>query len=151
VAGSVTAAVRSDPECDESLSQCSMTLRMTRETFLMDTDLRSAGVQDGLVVVVKSSCETCQTVVPVLADLADRADLTVYTQDDPAFPVVADWVFDDTDLATSWRLDLETVPTLLRIADGIEADRVVGWDRDRWEEVARVDGLGPDLPPFRPG
>ena len=124
---------------------------MMRETFLMDADLRSAGVKDGLVVVVKSSCATGQTVGPVLADLAERSDLTVYTQDDPTFPAIADWVLDDTDLATSWRIDLETVPTVLRVADGAEADRVGGWDRERWEEVAGVDGLGPDLPPFRPG
>ena len=33
----------------------------------------------------------------------------------------------------------------------LEIGRAEGWDRDRWEAVAGVDGLGPDLPPFKPG
>jgi len=111
----------------------------------------AAGVADGLVAVVKSSCETCQEVAPVLSDLAERAGLVVYSQDDPTFPADADWVVDDTDLSASWHLDLEAVPTLLRIADGAEVERTEGWDRDRWEALTGVDGLGPDLPVFKPG
>lgn len=125
----------------------------------MPTDFAAAGaaagpparVADGLVAVVKSSCETCQEVAPVLADLAERVGLVVYTQEGPTFPADADWVIDDTDLSASWHLDLEAVPTLLRITGGTEVERVEGWDRDRWEETAGVDGLGPDLPPFKPG
>ena len=121
----------------------------------MPTDFAAAGVParvaDGLVAVVKSSCETCQEVAPVLADLAERVGLVVYTQEGPTFPADADWVIDDTDLSASWHLDLEAVPTLLRITGGTEVERVEGWDRDRWEATAGVDGLGPDLPPFKPG
>ena len=113
--------------------------------------IAAAGITDGLLAVVKSSCETCQEVAPVLADLADRAGLVTYTQEGTTFPADADWVVDDTDLSASWHLDLEAVPTLLRIADGAEIGRAEGWDRDRWEAVAGVDGLGPDLPPFKPG
>lgn len=113
--------------------------------------ITASGVADGLVAVVKSSCETCQDVAPVLADLADRAGLLTYTQEGPTFPADADWVVDDTDLSTSWHLDLEAVPTLLHIVDGAEVARAEGWDRERWEAVAGVDGLGPDLPPFKPG
>jgi hypothetical protein len=87
----------------------------------------------------------------VLVDLAERAGLTVYTQDDPTFPADADWVVDDTDLTTSWHLDLDAVPTLLRIEGGVETARTIGWDRDRWEQLTGVTGLGPDLPPFKPG
>ena len=111
----------------------------------------AAGVADGLVAVVKSSCETCQEVAPVLSDLAERAGLVVYSQDDPTFPAVADWVMDDTDLAISWHLDLEAVPTLLRIEAGQEVERTTGWDRNRWEQLAGVTDLGPDLPAFKPG
>ena len=105
---------------------------------------------DGLVVVVKQDCETCRTVVPVLQDLAARVGLSVFTQDDPAFPpdLVATH---DEDLGISWHLDLETVPTLLRVEDGAEVARTVGWDRDAWEGLTGLDDLGPDLPPTRPG
>ena len=113
--------------------------------------IAAAGITDGLLAVVKSSCPTCQEDAPVLADLADRAGLVAYTQEGTTFPADADWVVDDTDLSASWHLGLEAVPTLLRIADGAEIGRVVGWDRDRWEAVAGVDGLGPNLPPFKPG
>ena len=43
---------------------------------------------DGLVAFVKRACPTCEVVAPVLAQLAREASLplTVYTQDDPAFP-----------------------------------------------------------------
>jgi hypothetical protein len=41
---------------------------------------------DGLVAVVKRACPTCETVAPVLRELAARTALTVYTQDDLAFP-----------------------------------------------------------------
>jgi len=54
---------------------------------------------DGLIAVVKADCPACSLARSVFVDLAERADLTVYTQDDPAFPTEADWVVDDTDLS----------------------------------------------------
>ena len=117
----------------------------------MVADVGSAGLSDGLVAIVKADCPACALVAPVLADLSERAGLTAYTQDDPTFPADADWVVDDTDLSASWHLDLEAVPTLLHIADGAEVERTEGWDRDRWEALTGVDGLGPDLPVFKPG
>lgn len=105
---------------------------------------------DGIVVVVKDECATCRTVVPVLARLADAVALTVYTQDDPAFPDGVASVHDD-DLAVSWHHHIETVPTVIRVVDGVEADRTVGWHRDEWERITGVAPLGPDLPAMRPG
>lgn len=105
---------------------------------------------DGLVVVVKQECEACRTVVPVLRQLADAGPLTVYVQDDPDFPGDPAAVHDD-DLAVSWHHDIETVPTLIRVVDGIETERTVGWLREEWERFTGVAGLGPDLPAFRPG
>jgi hypothetical protein len=105
---------------------------------------------DGLVVVVKEECETCQTVVPVLGQLDDAVGITVYTQDNPDFPN-APVARHDTDLAVSWHHDIETVPTLMKIVDGAEAERTVGWLRDEWERLTGVDGLGEGLPPMRPG
>lgn len=105
---------------------------------------------DGLVAIVKRDCETCRMVVPVLAHVRDAVGLTVYTQDDPDFPADPA-ALHDADLAVSWHHEIETVPTLLRIVDGQEAERTVGWLRTDWEALAGVTGLGPDLPPMRPG
>jgi hypothetical protein len=105
---------------------------------------------DGIVVVVKHECATCQTVVPVLEQLATATSLAVFTQDDPTFPAALTPVHDG-DLAVSWHHDIETVPTVIRVVDGIEVERTVGWHRDEWERVTGVGGLGVDLPPMRPG
>ena len=105
---------------------------------------------DGLVAVVKQDCATCRLVVPVLEQLASARPLTVYTQDDPAFPASVS-PNDDTDLAVSWHHDIETVPTLIRVEGGREEDRTVGWFRPEWEKLTGVDDLGPELPEHRPG
>jgi hypothetical protein len=102
---------------------------------------------DGLVAVVKRACPTCETIVPVLAQLGD---VTLYSQDDPTFP---DGVGarDDRDLEVSFALDIDTVPTLLRVAGGNVVERIEGWERTQWEKFTGVDGLGPGLPDWRPG
>ncbi|HSJ91264.1 MAG TPA: thioredoxin [Ilumatobacter sp.] len=105
---------------------------------------------EGLVAFVKRDCETCRMVVPVLRQLRDAAGLTVYTQDDPDFPDDPSAIH-DADLALSWHHDIETVPTLARVVDGDEVGRTFGWLRSEWEAVSGVAGLGPDLPPMRPG
>jgi hypothetical protein len=106
----------------------------------------------GLVVIVKRDCPTCQLLVPVFQQLAaaGREPLTVYSQDDPAFPPGVP-VVDDTSLEVSYRLQIETVPTLLRVDDGVAIEQTEGWARDRWERLTRVAGLGAGLPDYRPG
>jgi hypothetical protein len=108
-------------------------------------------VEDGLVAVVKRDCPTCQLVEPVLADLSRTPGVTVFSQDDPAFPAAVADRRDDTALDVSLALDIETVPTLVRFVGGVETARVVGWSRDQWTELTGVDGLGADLPEHRPG
>src|SRR6185295_8594598 len=81
---------------------------------------------DGLVAFVKRDCPTCVLIQPVLRQLSGRAVLTVVTQDDVTFPEGLDPV-DDTELEMSWRLDIETVPTLVRIESGSEQGRAIGW------------------------
>ncbi len=105
---------------------------------------------DGIVVVVKRECETCRMVVPVLGELDAAVALTVYSQDDPEFPASPPAI-DDHDLAVSWHHEIETVPTVLRVVDGVEVERTVGWQRPEWERVTGVTGLGDGLPVFRPG
>lgn len=106
---------------------------------------------DGLVAVVKRDCPTCLMIAPVLADLHCRTEATVITQDDPDFPQTAAWVHHDEDLALSWHNQIETVPTLLRVAQGSEVQRTEGWNRSDWERVSGIGGLGSDLPEYRPG
>ncbi|MEY4173275.1 MAG: hypothetical protein RI900_440 [Actinomycetota bacterium] len=101
---------------------------------------------DGLVVFVKRECETCRMVAPLL----DGLGATVYTQDDPGFPEGLPSVH-DSDLAMSWHHDIGTVPTLIRVVDGVEVERTVGWLRDDWQRITGNFDLGAALPPMRPG
>lgn len=106
---------------------------------------------DGFVAFVKRDCPTCELVGDVLGDIEARAGLTTYTQDDPLFPEAVDGRIDDTELAVSWHHDIETVPTLVRVENGQEVERIVGWSRDQWENFTGLDTLGQDLPDWRPG
>lgn len=105
---------------------------------------------DGLLIVCKRDCETCNMVQPVYEQLkASPHSLTIYSQDDPAFPSKTA-VFDDT-LETSYQLNIEIVPTLIRIENGVEQSRTVGWNRTDWERVSGLSGLGLGLPDSKPG
>ena len=107
---------------------------------------------DGIVAFVKLDCPTCQLVAPVLKDLRARAGvpITVYTQDDPAFPAGVEPVH-DSDLGVSWAHDIQVVPTLLRVAGGRETARIEGWIRPGWESFTATAGLGAGLPEWRAG
>jgi hypothetical protein len=108
---------------------------------------------EGIVVVVKRDCPTCTLIAPVIGQLADRLGraLTVFSQDDPTFPDTVPAVVDDRSLETSWRLDVSTVPTMVKVTGGREQERTEGWERARWEAVTGVTGLGAGLPGYRPG
>src|SRR6266487_1198193 len=93
--------------------------------------------QDGLVAVVKRDCPTCELTAPVLGELARRAGLTVFTQADPTFPDTVP----DLALDMSHRLNIEIVPTLIRLEGGREIARTYGWDRGEWERLTGVVGL----------
>lgn len=110
------------------------------------------GLSDGLLAVVKRDCPTCELVAPLLAELAKAGEaLTVYTQDDPAFPEAVPDRVHDGDLAVSYGLGIEIVPTLIRIDDGKEAARICGWNREEWRDFTGDRTLGVDLPENRPG
>ncbi len=106
---------------------------------------------EGLIAVVKRDCPTCVLTEPVLAELAARTGLTVFTQDDPAFPESIAQPFDDSALNVSHTLAIEIVPTLIRREGGREIARTYGWDRAEWERVSGQDKLGAALPAMRPG
>ena len=105
---------------------------------------------DGLVAIIKRECATCVMVVPVLERLQAETGLTIYTQDDASFPTGLAPIH-DADLKVSWHYDVETVPTLLRVIDGQEVDRTIGWSRAAWRAISGIDDLGADLAEFRPG
>jgi thiol-disulfide isomerase/thioredoxin len=107
--------------------------------------------RDGLVAVVKRDCPTCVLAAPVLAELAAQGGIVVYTQDDPSFPEDVAGRIDDTGLEISHRLGIEIVPTLIRFQDGRDVGRTYGWDRAEWERISGFQGIGADLPAFRPG
>jgi thiol-disulfide isomerase/thioredoxin len=116
-----------------------------------------AALPDGVVVVVKRDCATCEMVAPVLGSLsAKRLVDVVASQDDPTFPdslPTGTAIFDDRELALSFGLDLDTVPTVLRWVNGAEVERIVGWSASQWSAFFGVD-LGaefPTLPAQRPG
>jgi len=89
-------------------------------------------------------------VAPVLRRLAAAEPLTVYSQDDPAFPTGVH-VVDDTNLEISDALDVEIVPTLLRVKSGTVIGRTQGWKREEWRTLSGISDLGAELPEFRPG
>ncbi|HEX3088228.1 MAG TPA: thioredoxin family protein [Ilumatobacteraceae bacterium] len=101
---------------------------------------------DGLVVFVKRDCETCKMVAPLLGEF----EATVFTQDDATFPEGVAAIH-DADLSISWHHDIETVPTLIRVVDGNEVERTIGWLRSDWQRITGLDQLGDDLPVMRPG
>lgn len=106
---------------------------------------------DGIVAVVKRDCPTCTLVEPVLQQARAAGQVAaIYSQDDPDFPACVG-AEDDRDLTVSFLWDIETVPTLLRIEDGTEVERLVGWDRAQWRALLGNDELGDELPEWRPG
>jgi hypothetical protein len=99
---------------------------------------------DGLVAFVKKDCETCVLIEPVLQELERTGKLShVYNQDNAWFPDVVARTH-DADLEYSWHHDIETVPTLMSVVDGVETDRIVGWSRDQWAAFCEMETLGAD-------
>lgn len=106
---------------------------------------------DEFIAVVKADCPTCQLIVPVLHDVAGARHLVIHPQDDPAFPPGVPGVAHDGSLELSYRLAIDTVPTLVRMRDGVEIDRTIGWSRAAWRRLTGLPGLGAGLPDFKPG
>jgi hypothetical protein len=107
---------------------------------------------NSLIVVAKRECPTCTLVEPLLRQIAQGATpLTVYIQDDPAYADgVPNRIYDRT-LEHSFHLNIEIVPTLIRIEDGHEVGRCHGWHRADWQKISGYADLGLDLPAIRPG
>jgi hypothetical protein len=88
-----------------------------------------------ITAVVKEDCPTCRLVEPLLQDLLAQGVVdAIHREDNPE------------GLETSYRLGVETVPTLIK-----GDERLVGWHQAEWEAFTGVPGLGADLPDYRPG
>lgn len=108
-------------------------------------------VGDGYVLFVKQACETCAMLRPVYQELVEAGlPLQVVVQDEPAFYKQFSPI-DDRRLESSFRYDIETVPTLVKVQAGKEVAREFGWDRDAWQALAGLEHLGADLPAWQPG
>ena len=108
--------------------------------------------RDCLVAFVKRACPTCTLIEPQMREIAAGVPaFHVVSQDDPRFPAGVSRVVDDRELDHSWRNEIEATPTLIRFENGLEAERVVGWDRDGWQRLTGLKSLGSTLPAFRPG
>jgi hypothetical protein len=92
-------------------------------------------VNDGAYVVVNGECPTCALVRALL----------------PGLPVTV--IDEDTDegLEQAYHLGIDTVPTLVHVVDGAEADRIVGWSRQAWSDFLAVPVEAEGLPEWRPG
>lgn len=107
---------------------------------------------DSYLVFLKRDCPTCVMVEPALRELeAAGKQLQVWSQDDPEFPHSLSTVGDDRALEQSWRWQIETVPTVIRLRGEKEQGRTEGWDRAAWLDLFDTAQLAEDLPGFRPG
>ena len=105
----------------------------------------------GYVAVVKRDCATCRLIESAFGELTRERELLVYSQDDPDFPTSLAGVNDDRELELSYRLDIEIVPTLIRVHAGKEEERLAGWQRKAWRQLTDIPALGQGLPEFSPG
>ena len=107
---------------------------------------------DGLIVVAKRDCPTCVLIEPLLHRLASGGDqLAVYVQDDDRYAAGVPGAVLDATLERSYRLGIEFVPTLIRMAGGREVARTYGWHRGDWQQISGQSDLGASLPEMRPG
>jgi hypothetical protein len=122
----------------------------------IETNDKPAAVAATFVAFIKQDCPTCVLAMPVLREiehLVGRAGgtLEVHVQDDVSFATGFSHARDDSALAASYRHNIDTVPTLIRLDGGREEARAVGWRRSEWEAVTGIRGLGEGLPEYRPG
>src|SRR5918993_1366336 len=107
--------------------------------------------RDGLVIVAKRDSPPCGRGEPVMQSLDRAGPLAVVSQDDPTFPSGVRSVLYDDALERSFRLNIESVPTLIRFKDGREVERTVGWERKEWMRLAGDAAAGNGLPDWQPG
>jgi hypothetical protein len=116
----------------------------------MPSVVTQSTLPDGVHVIVKRDCATCVMVAPLLTQLQSSHSITIYSQDDASFPDGAE-VIHDADLAFSWHNNIETVPTVIKVVNGAETERIVGWLQNEWAHTFDLPNIGDGLPAYRPG
>jgi peroxiredoxin len=132
---------------------------------------------ESIVAVFKTTCPTCELTWPYLEKLRGIGDgrglpILALSQDDPVksrdyaarLKTRLDTAYDPDPYPASDALGVTNVPTLFRIgADGLVAETIVGFDRERMRSLARrsaaIAGVaevelfpkGDPAPPFKPG
>ena len=120
-----------------------------------------------VIAFFKTTCPVCQMVAPKLTALAAGGAPLVGVGQDPPERLQAYAIKHGQHIPTvserppyelSSGFGISVVPTMFVVEpDGIIADVVVSWDRDRWNRVAESLGGGAisdesdGLPVFRPG
>ena len=111
-----------------------------------------SALPDGFIIFSKHDCPTCQLLEPVYHELAaSKTPLTLYTQGNPDFLHSMKEAQEDAHLEHSYRLHIETVPTLIRVEQGSEVGRRSGWHKQEWQALTDIKTLGESLPDYRPG
>lgn len=89
----------------------------------------------------------------MLKELADSLgeNLDVYVQDHPSYFSSAAAVKDDSSLEFSYRNNIEIVPTVIKLNDQQEYERIYGWVKEEWRAFFEKEKLGEGLPAWRPG
>ena len=116
----------------------------------MPSVVTQSTLPDGVHVIVKRDCATCVMVAPLLTQLQSSHSITIYSQDDASFPDGAE-VIHDADLSISWHNNIETVPTVIKVVNGAETERIVGWLQNEWAHTFDLPNIGDGLPAYRPG
>jgi len=100
---------------------------------------------------LKKSCPTCELIGPVAKLLSEHlgSRLSAYIQDDMSFLEGIAQRIDDGELEQSYRQNIEIVPTLIRHDE--DEQRIVGWDKQQWQEFTGIPELGAELIDFKPG
>ena len=100
---------------------------------------------------VKKSCPTCELIEPVVKKLSELLGnrLSIYVQDDMSFLKEIEQRCNDIGLEQSYRQKVEIVPTLIRHDE--KEQRIVGWDKQQWQEFTGISELGAQLIDFKPG
>jgi len=103
------------------------------------------------LIFVKQDCPTCELIKPVLHKLLKlNVAFNLYVQDFPEnfknLPTI-----DDTKLKDSYRNKIEIVPTVLKVSNGSEIKRIVGWSAEEWAELFGSQDIAVGMPELRPG
>ncbi len=149
-----------------------MSLPPFRLTDLTNAVRHFPNGRPALLVFMKEDCPTCNASAPLL-ELAQRhfgssvqvlglgqdlpGNQALATRHNLTFPIL-----DDSALKTAFAYDIDTVPTLvLTSAAGEERKRIIGFDRQQWQELfvdlaMAADEVTPeinwrDFPEFLPG